>query len=74
MEQVGRYVAIDGVLADQVEIVGKALWYITKRVAGVLALLTFTYGLLAAEVELAKIEQATIPANVSALQMVREHW
>jgi hypothetical protein len=74
MEQVGRYVSIDGVLVEHVERLGNALWYITKRVVAILALLTFTYGLLAAEVQLVKIEQATIPANISAVQMVREHW
>jgi hypothetical protein len=74
MEQAGRYVFTDEALVDHVESAAKALWHITKRVAGILALLTFTYGLLAAEVQLAKIEQATIPANVSAMQMVREHW
>lgn len=74
MEQAGRYISIDGTLVDHAETLGKALCYITKRVAGILALLTFTYGLLAAEVQLAKIEQATIPANVSALKMVGEHW
>ena len=74
MEQAGRYVFIEEALVDHVESVATALWHIAKRVAGILALLTFTYGLLAAEVQLAKIEQATIPANVSAMQMVREHW
>ena len=74
MEQVGRYVSIDGALVEHVERMGNALGYITKRVVGILVLLTFTYGLLAAEVQLAKIEQATIPANISAVQMVREHW
>ena len=74
MEQAGRYTYIDEALVAHAESAAKALWHITKRVAGILALMAFTYGLLAAEVQLAKIEQATIPANVSALQMVREHW
>ncbi len=38
-----------------------ALVYIGQRVLGILALLAFTYGLLAAEVKLAQLEQVTSP-------------
>jgi hypothetical protein len=35
--------------------------YIGQRVLGILALLAFTYGLVAAEVKLAQLEQVTTP-------------
>ena len=74
MEQIVRYALTDTRLAGKVDAIGNALWYIAQRVAGILALLAFTYGLLAAEVELAKLEQFTTPAHVDPVQHVRDHW
>lgn len=74
MEQVGRYALTDSSLARTVDAIGNALWYIAQRVAGILALLVFTYGLLAAEVELAKLEQFTVPSHAGPVQLVRDHW
>jgi hypothetical protein len=74
MEQVGRYVFTDSSLAGKVAVIGNAVWYIAQRVLGILALLAFTYGLLAAEVELAKLEQFTAPAHADPVQHVHDHW
>jgi hypothetical protein len=74
MEQIGRYALSDTSLASTVDAIGNALWYITQRVAGILALLVFTYGLLAAEVELAKLEQFTASTHGDPVQHVRDHW
>ena len=62
MEQVDQYAIHDSRLHRQTTLVGNALLYIAQRVLAVLALLAFTYGLLAAEVELAKLEMITVPA------------
>ena len=62
MEQVDQYAIHDSRLHRQTALVGNALLYIAQRVLAVLALLAFTYGLLAAEVELAKLEMITVPA------------
>jgi hypothetical protein len=62
MEQVGQHAIHDSSLARQTAVLGNALLYIAQRVLAILALLAFTYGLLAAEVELAKIEMITVPA------------
>ena len=59
MEQVGQHALRESSLTQQAASLGGALWYITQRVLAILALVAFTYGLLAAEVELAKIEQLT---------------
>jgi hypothetical protein len=61
MEQVGHYAIHDFNLANTAATIGNALSYIALRVLAILALLVFTYGLLAAEVELAKIEHVTEP-------------
>jgi hypothetical protein len=74
MEQVDRYVLIDSSLASAVDLIGNALWYIARRVLATLALLALTYGLLAAEVELAKLEQFTAPLHTNPVQHVRDHW
>jgi hypothetical protein len=74
MEQIVRYALTDTRLAGKVDAIGNALWYIAQRVAGILALLAFTYGLLAAEVELAKLEQFTASAYADPVQHVRDHW
>ena len=74
MEQVVRYVLTDIRLAGKVGAIANALWYIAQRVLAILALLAFTYGLLAAEVELAKLEQFTASAHADPLQHVRDHW
>ena len=59
MEQAGRYLAHESNLTHQAAAIASALGYIVKRVLAILAVLAFTYGLIAAEVELAKIEQMT---------------
>ena len=59
MEQVIHFVLRGANVTGKTAAVGSALWYIVQRVLAILALLAFTYGLLAAEVELAKIEQFT---------------
>lgn len=74
MEQVGHYALTNSYSAIDAAAIGNALWYITRRVLAILALLAFTYGLLAAEVELAKLEQFTTPAHVDPVQHVRDHW
>ena len=74
MEQVGRYAFTETSLAGKIDAIGNALWYIALRVAGILALLAFTYGLLAAEVELVKREQFTASAYADPVQHVRDHW
>ena len=73
MEQVGRYVLLDSSLASTVDLIGNALWYIARRVLAILGLLALTYGLLAAEVELAKLEQFTAPLHTNPVQQVRDH-
>jgi hypothetical protein len=62
MEHVGRYASHDSNLANKAAAIGNALLHIAQRVLAILAVLAFTYGLIAAEVELAKIEQITDPA------------
>jgi hypothetical protein len=74
MEHVGRYVTADSSLASKVAVIGNAVWYVAQRALGILALLAFTYGLLAAEVELAKLEQFAAPAPASPVQHVLDHW
>ena len=59
MEQASNYVLADTDLANGTAALGNALVYIGQRVLGILALLAFTYGLLAAEVKLAQLEQVT---------------
>jgi hypothetical protein len=59
MEHAGRHVSTDFCLAAKAAAVGTALWYIAQRALAILGFLVFTYGLLAAEVELAKLEQVT---------------
>jgi len=74
MEQVGRCVLTDASMASKATAIGSMLWYIAQRVLVILALLAFTYGLLAAEVELAKLEQFTAPPHATPLQQIRDHW
>jgi len=59
MEQASNYVLIATDFANRTAALGNALLYIGQRVLGILALLAFTYGLLAAEVKLAQLEQVT---------------
>lgn len=61
MEQVGQYAIHASGLTRQTAALRNALLYIAQRVLAILALLAVTYGLLAAEVELAKIEMITVP-------------
>ena len=60
MEQASNYVLGDTDFANRAAL-GNALLYGGQRVLGILALLAFTYGLLAAEVKLAQLEQVTSP-------------
>lgn len=61
MEQAGNRAILDSDLGHDVARLGHALGYLARRVFAVLALLAFTYGLLAAEVELARLEHVTEP-------------
>ena len=61
MEQAGNYVLAKTDFANRIAALGNALLYVGQRVLGILALLAFTYGLLAAEVKLAQLEQVTTP-------------
>ncbi len=61
MEQASNYVLTDTNFANRTAALGDALVHIGQRVLGILALLAFTYGLLAAEVKLAQLEQVTTP-------------
>ena len=61
MEHAGHYVSTDSYLTAKVATVRNALYCITQGVLAILGLLVFVYGLLAAEVELAKLEQVTWP-------------
>ena len=65
MERAGQYVLRNFSPTNKTAGIGAALWYIVQRVLAILAVLTFTYGLLAAEVELAKIEHVTEPVALS---------
>lgn len=61
MEQASNYVLANTDFANWTAALGNALLYGGQRVLGILALLAFTYGLLAAEVKLAQLEQVTTP-------------
>jgi hypothetical protein len=61
MEQVAQQVLIGSNLAIKAAAFGDALSYITVLVARILALAVLTYGLVAAEIRLANIEQHTAP-------------
>ena len=74
MEQVGRYVFSESFPADKAAFLASALCYIARRVIAILALCAFTYGLLAAEVELAKLEQVTASPHTNPVEHVRDHW
>ena len=74
MERTGNYVLTDPISAHKAAALGHALVYIAHRVLGILAVLAFTYGLLALEVELATLEQFTTPIIVEPLQHVYDRW
>ena len=74
MERTGSYELSDPIAARKAAALGHALVYIAHRVLGILAVLAFTYGLLAAEVELARREQLTTPISVEPLQHVYDRW
>jgi|KBSSwiStaDraftv2_1062776.scaffolds.fasta_scaffold2219154_2 hypothetical protein len=59
MEQASHYVFTNTDFANRTAALGNSLAYIGQRVLGIVALLAFTYGLLAAEVKLAQLEQVT---------------
>jgi len=63
VEQIGRHAIYEPNLMRRTATIGNVLWYIVQRVLAILAVLAFTYGLIAAEIELAKIEQVVDPAQ-----------
>jgi len=56
MEHIERFVLTDAALAGKTAALGDAFKYVAQRALAILAFMLFTYGLLAAEVELAKLE------------------
>ena len=74
MERTGIYVLTNPIPAHYAAALGHALVYVALRVLGILAVLAFTYGLLAAEVELALLEQFTTPINVDPVRHVYDRW
>ncbi len=63
MEYAGRFDVTDFHLAKVAAAVCDGLWYIIKRVVAISGLLVCIYGVLAAEVELVKLEQVTSTGN-----------
>jgi hypothetical protein len=61
MQYIERFVFTDSPLTGKTSVVRNALKHIAQRVLAILALMLGTYGLLAAEVELAKIEGFPAP-------------
>ncbi len=61
MQRTIQYALHESILLIQVMTVSNLFWHTTKRVLATLAVLLVTYGLIAAEVELAKTEQITAP-------------
>ncbi len=61
MERIDQYALCNPVLLNKTSALWSALCYVIQRVLAILAVLGMTYGLIAAEVELAKIEQITEP-------------
>ena len=59
MERIDQYALCDPTLAHHAATLWNSLGHIAQRVLAILAVLGMTYGLIAAEVELAKIEQIT---------------
>lgn len=61
MERIDQYALCDPNLLHKATALWSSLWYIAQRVLAILAVLGMTYGLIAAEIELARIEQITDP-------------
>ena len=59
MERTIQYALHESILLIQVMAVTNLFWHAAKRVLTTLAVLVVTYGLIAAEVELAQPEQIT---------------
>ncbi len=61
MQRIDQYTLCDPNLLHKATTLWNSLCYIAQRVLAILAVLGMTYGLIAAEVELARIEQITDP-------------
>jgi hypothetical protein len=59
MERADQYALCNPALLNKASAVWRLLCHIAQRVLAILAVLGMIYGLIAAEVELAKIEQIT---------------
>ena len=61
MERIDQYALIEPTLMRNAASLWDSLRYIAQRVLAILAVLGMVYGLVAAEVKLAQIEQITEP-------------
>ena len=61
MERTLQYALHESITMIQIMAVSNLFWHMAKRVLATLAVLLLTYGLIAAEVELAQPEQITAP-------------
>ena len=61
MQRTLQYALHESIMLIQVMAVSNLFWHTAKRVLATLAVLMLTYGLIAAEVELAKPEEITAP-------------
>ena len=61
MQRTIQYAVHESIMMIQVMAVSNLVWHMAKRALATLAVLALTYGLIAAEVELAKPEQITAP-------------
>ena len=59
MQRTIQYALHESIMLIQVMAVTNLVWHMAKRILATLAVLMVTYGLIAAEVELAKPEQIT---------------
>jgi hypothetical protein len=59
MQRTIQYALHESIMLIQVMAVTNLVWHMAKRILATLAVLAVTYGLIAAEVELAKPEQIT---------------
>ncbi len=65
MDQTGNCSILEIGLNQETAGLAQALSYIARRVLAILALFAFIYALLAAEVELARIEHVTEPMTLT---------
>ncbi len=63
MERIDQYTLFEPKLMRSAAPLWESLRYIAQRVLAILAVLGMIYGLVAAEVELARIEQITEPVS-----------